>query len=70
MRTDKTSTSDQAIPSPIGPSGAVTVQRAMIMSGDILEMSSQLVKGKMNTANALPVMASNPTTVMDVFMFI
>ena len=70
LRTDKTSMSDQTIPSAIGPSGVVTVQRAMIMSGDFLEMSSQLVKGKMATANALPATASNPTAVVDVFMFI
>jgi len=70
LRTDKTSMSDQTIPLPLGvASGVVTVQRPMIMSGDFLEMSSQLVKGLMNTADA-PAAASSTTNVTDVFMLI
>ena len=45
--------SDQTIPLPIGPSGAVTVQRPMIMSGDfseMLESASKVYGGEMEEA--------------------
>jgi hypothetical protein len=61
--------SDQTIPSPTGPSGAVILQRAMIMSGDFLERLSQLVKGKMGTATALLAAARSTIIEAGVFAF-